>query len=268
MSVVNVYLSGNPDHDKVLKAFAAGCDGKLKMVEEYQPSDVAVVFGVFKKMVPVSVHRGKVIAKQKEHGLQTVILETGYINRGDGDEHHYAAGLNGLNGRADFRNEGMPPDRRLVDLKTWRQGENIILCGQVPWDASCDFSNHEQWLEKAVRAMQLHTDRPIVFRPHPKCQIPPFEGCDYSTKPLAHDLKNAWACVTFNSNSAVEAAIQGIPVFAFDEGSMVWPICNKSFAKIESPEMLDREQWLNDLSYTQWTMQEMKEGKTWSHLFR
>lgn len=276
---VSVYLSGNPDHDKVLKAFAEGCNGKLKMVEEYQPSDVAVVFGVFKKMVPVSVHRGKVIAKQKEHGLKTVILETGYINRGDGDEHHYAAGFDGLNGRADFRNKGMPADRRLVELKPWREGQNywngtswamrpIVVCGQVPWDASVDWTDHEDWLVSVVRAINLNTDRTVVFRPHPKCQIPPIPGSEYSTKPIAEDLKNAWACVTFNSNSAVEAAIQGIPVFAFDEGSMVWPIANKRLDKIETPEMPDREQWLNDLSYAQWTMQEMREGKAWQHLFR
>lgn len=265
--MVSVYLSGNPDHDKVLKAFAAGApDAKLKMVEEYQPSEVAVVFGVFKKMVPLSVHRGKVIAKQKEHGLNTVVLETGYINRGDGDEHHYAAGLNGLNGRADFKNRGMPPDRRLVELKPWKQGENIILCGQVPWDASLDWTDHEEWLEKAIRGMQLHTDRPIIFRPHPKCQMPPFE-CGYSTKPLSHDLKNAWACVSFNSNCGVEAAIQGVPVFDFDDGSMVRSISNKSFDKIETPLMPNRDRWISDLGYTQWTMKEMKEGKAWAHLF-
>lgn len=266
---VNVYLSGNPDHDKVLKAFYEGApDAKLKMVEEYQPSDVAVVFGVFKKMVPLSKWRGKVIAKQKEHGLQTVVLETGYINRGDGDEHHYAAGLNGLNGRADFRNKGMPSDRRLVELKPYKQGEKIILCGQVPWDASVDFTDHEAWLEKAVRAICLHSDRPIVFRPHPKCQLPPFDGCEYSTKPLIQDLKHAWACVSFNSNSGVEAAINGVPVFDFDDGSMTRSISTKSFSEIESPKLSDREQWLNDLSYTQWTMQEFREGKAWRHLFR
>lgn len=265
---VNVYLSGNPEHDRVLKAFAEGCDAKLRMVEEYQPSDVAVVFGVYKKLVPLSQHRGKVIAKQKEHGLETVILETGYINRGAGELNHYAAGLGGLNGRADFRNRGMPPDRRLVDLKPYKQGQKIIVCGQVPWDASVQDTVHEEWLDKTVHALQLHTDRPIVFRPHPKCQLPPIDGTEYSTKLLLEDLKNAWAVVTFNSNAAVESLIEGVPVFAFDKGSMVWDVCNKKLGKIEEPELFDREQWLNDISYTQWTPQEMREGKAWNHLFR
>jgi hypothetical protein len=265
----NIYLSGNPEHDRVLKAFCQGApDAKLRMVEEYSPSDVAVVFGVFKKMVPISVHRGKIISRQKEHGLATVILETGYLNRGDGENNHYAAGLNGFNGRADFRNKDMPPDRRLVELKPWKQGDKIMLCGQVPWDASCDFSDHEAWLEKTVRALHLHTDREIIFRPHPKCKIPPLTGTTYSLNPLSQDLREAWAVVTFNSNTAVEAVIQGIPVFADDAGSMAMPVANVALSNIEDPWMPDRDQWLNDLCYTQWTPQEMREGKAWKHLMR
>lgn len=265
---VNVYLSGNPEHDLVLKAFADGCGGKLKMVEEYQPSDVAVVFGVFKKMVPLSIHRGKVIAKQKEHGLKTVILETGYINRGSTEFHHYAAGFDGLNGRADFRNKGMPPDRRLVDLKPYKQGEKIVVCAQVPWDASVDFTDHEEWLDRAIRAIQLTTDRPIVFRPHPKCQLPPIEGTEYSTKPFAEDLKNAWATVSFNSNCGVESVLAGVPTFAFDIGSMAWDVATRALSKIEEPELFNREKWLNDISYAQWSVKELREGKAWQHLSR
>jgi len=74
--------------------------------------------------------------------------------------------------------------------------------------------------------------------------------------------------VTFNSNSGVEALLQGVPVLAFDEGSMVWSLCNRSLSDIESPSLPDRAQWLNDLSYAQWTLAEMKEGLAWKHLYR
>jgi hypothetical protein len=72
--------------------------------------------------------------------------------------------------------------------------------------------------------------------------------------------------VTFNSNSGVEAALAGVPVFAFDEGSMVWEIANKTFDAIDNPQRPDRTQWLADLSYAQWTPREMREGKAWRHL--
>ena len=71
----------------------------------------------------------------------------------------------------------------------------------------------------------------------------------------------------FRSNSGVEALLEGIPVFAFDDGSMAWSVCNRSLTDIESPSLPDRTQWLNDLSYAQWTLGEMKEGLAWRHLF-
>jgi hypothetical protein len=37
--------------------------------------------------------------------------------------------------------------------------------------------------------------------------------------------------------------------------------------KIESPEMPDRDQWLSDLAYCQWTPAEMRSGVVWKHLF-
>lgn len=266
--IVRTYLSHSEQENLVLRAFHDGCPESktLTSLDDYAPSDVAVVMGVFKKHVPVSFPRGHVIREQKRLGKQVVILETGYINRGDGPHNHYAVGLNGLNGRADFKNKGSSADRA-VPLKPWKEGQNVVLCGQVPWDASLDWTDHKAWLELAVRNIFLRSNRPVIFRPHPKCKLQPIKGTIYSTRPLLEDLKDAHCCVTFNSNSAVEAAIEGVPVFAFDEGSMAWAIANKSFDDIENPQKPDRTQWINDLTFSQWTPGEMREGLAWRHLF-
>jgi hypothetical protein len=272
-SVIRVYLSGNLVHDRVLEAFAAGCEDEVELVKDfkYEPSSVAVIFGVRKSKVPISWPRGEVFRQQREKNLDVVVLETGYINRGDGENHHYAAGLNGLNGNADFRNLAMPDTRfkKLgVEPRPWRaDGEHIILCGQVPWDASVDHINLVDWLKYAAHRIKQHTKRPIIFRPHPYAMLPPIEGCDYSTDNLAHDLHGAWALVSFNSNSGVEAALAGIPVFGFDKGAMYLPIANQYFRQMGKPFMPDRSDWLNNLAYAQWTPQEMREGRTWNHLF-
>ena len=274
---INVYLSGNPTHDRVLRAFQAGCGGQLRAVEEYEPSEVAVIFGVYKSRVPQSFARGEVFRQQREKNLDVIVLETGYINRGDGEAHHYAAGFNGLNGRADFRNQGMPDDRALLLRKehglrclAWREtGKHVLLCGQVPWDASVEMcENYPEWLKHITRRIRHHTDREIRFRPHPlgpDLQIP---GCSHSTVPLAEDLNDCWATVSFNSNTGVESVIDGIPTFAFDEGAMAKGMANMWLADLENPKTPDRHQWLNDLAYTQWTPEEMKKGLTWRHLFR
>ncbi len=270
--MVRIYLSGDPVHDRVLTAFYEGCPESV-LIENfrYEPSEIAVIFGVHKKKIKQSWPRGNVFRQQREKNLDVIVLETGYINRGDGQNHHYAAGFNGLNGRADFRNKGMQQERfdaLNVQMRPYSPGEYILLCGQVPWDASVDHSDHKAWLAETVREIKTLTTRPIVFRPHPMATLPRLDGCEYSTAPLAEDLPRAHAVVTFNSNSGVEAALFGKPVFAADEGSMVWSIANKRLDQINDPEYIDRKQWARDLAYCQWTPAELREGKAWAHLMR
>jgi len=98
------------------------------------------------------------------------------------------------------RNQGMPNDRaKLLDieLKPYRQGEHVVLCGQVPWDASVDTTNHVAWLKESAATLRKYP-RPVVFRPHPSASLPPIKGCKYSKQHLSEDLRNAWAVVTFN----------------------------------------------------------------------
>ena len=271
--MIRAYLSGNPVHDRVITAFAEGCNAQLVEGWKYEPSEVAVVFGVHKSKIKASWPRGKIIQKQREKNFDVIVLETGYVNRGDGENHHYAAGWNGLNNRANFLNHNMDDERWKMlgtPLRPYSKGENVILCAQIPWDASVEGTDHPKWVKTVASQIKMLTDRKCIFRPHPlqKDSIPTPYGWEVSTVPLEDDLANAHCVVTFNSNSAVEALIWGKPVWAFDEGSMVWEVCNKSLLDIEQPNYPRREQWANDLAYTQWTPEEMKEGLAWKHLSR
>ena len=271
--MIRIYLSGDPVHDRVLHAFYEGCPVEKKLVEnfEYEPSEVAVIFGVHKSKVKKSWPRGAVFRQQREKKLDVIVLETGYINRGDGESHHYAAGFNGLNGRADFRNKNMGPDRwdaLRVQLRPYSRGDHVLLCSQVPWDASVDHTDHKKWVFETAKRLQGLTNRPIVFRPHPLAKLPPIPGCGFSEKPLEEEVANAHAVVTFNSNSAVESLILGKPVFAFDEGSMVWEVANRNLQDINEPLYPARQQWARDIAYCQWTPEEMAKGMAWAHLFR
>lgn len=271
---VNFYVSGNETHDAVMQAMYMGCPEPkfVRKVDDYEPSDIAVVFGIYKKAVPASHARGHIIYEQQKLGKDVIVLETGYINRGDMPDNHYAVGLNGMNGRADFRNSNSPPDRAKllnVHLKPWRTaGEHILLCGQVPWDSSVEGTDHQQWLLKTFTQLIQHTDRPIIFRNHPlapKLHIP-FARVSMA-ETIEEELEGAWAHVSFNSNSGVDAVIAGVPSFAFDDYSMVTPLAKRELASIESPARPDREQWLNNIAYAQWTPDELAEGKAWQHLY-
>lgn len=272
---VVVYTADNESENHVLRSFYDGCplpDKHITDLDNYEPSDVAVVFGTYKRQVPISFRRGNVVHNQKRLGKTAVILETGYIFRGAGPDHYYAAGLNGLNGRANFNNKNSPPDRyselldKGLDVKPWREdGEHVLVCGQVPWDASVDHIDFMKWVSVTEDILRRATPRRLIYRPHPLADTSSFMEKS-KNKHLADDLKNCWCVVTFNSNSAVEAAISGIPVVAMDEGSMALPIAN-NIGEISHPNMPDRTQWLSDIAYAQWTPAEMKEGKAWLQLF-
>ena len=156
-------------------------------------------------------------------------------------------------------------------MKEYSRGKYILLCGQVPWDASVEGSNHIEWLEETIERLKQKTEMGIVFRPHPLSDLPPFRGAGYSRIRLEEDIAGAHAVVTFNSNTGVDAALAGKPVFAADEGSMVWNLCNRDLKDIKEPKywpMNDRAQWAFNLAYAQWTPLEMREGLAWKHLFR
>lgn len=273
---IGVFITGNnEEHDQTLHAFATGLqclglDYFITSVNTYKECDVAVVFGVGKKNVPISYARGEIIRIHRAAGKDVVILEKGYVKR----DEYYAVGLNGLNGRADFVNEDMPSDRweKLgVGLSQWREdGEHIILCGQVPSDASVQNVDIIRWCSAMARDIMLITNMKILFRPHPLAvqQTPLLLGTKLSRNKLSYDLKNAWATVTYNSNSAVESIIAGVPAFAFDEGSMALPLACTSISELGRPALPGRQQWANNLAYTQWTLEEMSTGEPWLHIRR
>lgn len=93
-------------------------------------------------------------------------------------------------------------------------------------------------------------------------------GVDLSRGSFADDLENARLVVTFNSNSAVESVIAGVPAIAMDMGSMAWPVTAHMLEDVNSPVRCDRTQWAHDLAYTQWNLDEMRSGEAWAHLSR
>lgn len=269
----NFYLTGNDEvHDRTVKALYEGCpvEKELRPVQDYEPSDVAVVFGVFKKAVPFSRFRGYVIEQQKAVG-KTIVLETGYIKRGDDDNSYYAAGFDGLNGRADFRNKDMPSDRWKtlnVELKPWKSDDGVVLlAGQVPWDASVQHVNYQEWVIATLADIKRHSRRQVIFRKHPKCNWAPSD-VEVSDLSIEADLERTYAVVTFNSNTCVDATLSGVPAFVRDQGAMTWRLGNFSIYELENPKRPDRQKWANDIAYAQWTRDEMRSGQTWNHLFR
>lgn len=266
----------NEEHLDVLLAFtkgiiACGHDPIVYAVTDYQPVDLAVVFGVGKKDVPISWPREHVIQSQHLRKKHVIILEKGFIKR----DKYYMVGFDGLNNKADFANGGSPPDRWNnlgVKIKPWTtNGKNILVCGQVPSDASVQNVDIIQWCAYAISQIKKITERTIVFRPHPLAinRTPAIIGASYSTNTFEDDLRNSMAVVTYNSNAATDAILGGVPAFTFDAGSMTWDITSHNINDINNPHYPlkeDLQQWANNIAYTQWNKEEMECGLPWLHL--
>ena len=107
-----------------------------------------------------------------EQHKPTIVLEVGGIQRGT----TWKVGLNGINRDGDYFSTGNNNDRaRLLglELKPWRtDGEYILIAGQhdksLQWQNMPSMSN---WFLDTYDTIRQHTDRPIIFRPHPRCRL-------------------------------------------------------------------------------------------------
>jgi len=293
---VNRHSGNNPIAQGCISSFCNGLNRlgvkfSVAYEDEYDknPCDIAVIFGAYKKILKTYGIRKKIYYNQKIAGKRVLVLERGFIKR---DTYH-SVGWNFINGRADFKNKHMPNDRvgaLGVELSDWKDdGENIVFCGQVPWDVSVQHINSEpmkrvpqkilvggylKWCTDTVKKIQKVSNRKIIFRPHPLFPYKDWhmdgmpKNVAFSNAPFEDDLDNAWCTVVFNSNCSVESVINGVPTFAFDEGCMAWDVANKGISNIDSPKMPDRVQWLNDISYSQWNLNEFSEGMPWAHITR
>lgn len=262
---VRVYQRNfQPHANKYIKAFIDGLKrhgekGSWLNVANYEPSDLAVIWGV---------RHPHIIQGQRERGLDYLVMERGYF----GDRMKCCSlGFNGLNGHAEFCAENSPADRwekHGVEVKPWRTGgDYALVMGQVDGDQSVQGVDLPVWYCEVLQKLGEKTDAPIYFRPHPQArQRVGFSGFDgLKTWSLDEALGGAFVAVTYNSNSGVDAALAGIPVVAMNRGSMAWEVASREVDFGHTP---DRAQWLNDLAHKQWTIEEIAAGDAWAHLQR
>lgn len=181
-----------------------------------------------------------------------------------------------------------------IKIKDWNSsGEHIIIMGQKEGDSALvrlyenGYKSFYNWVEDVIDQIRKYSDRKIIIRPHPRNLDRGMKhakriekkyanvfvtsnvkrGGNRGGESLLEDLKNAHCVVTFNSLSAIESVVQGVPVFALDKGSMVWPIAHKDFSQIENLNYnIDLQNWKNKIAYTFWNKHEVKSGETWAHL--
>ena len=201
-----------------------------------------------------------------------IVLEVGGIKRGT----TWKVGLNGINRDAFFGDGGNDSVRANLlglSLKPWRtDGEYILLCGQH--DKSQQWNmlpSMERWVVETIESIQSYTDRSIIFRPHPRCPVKDVENRfkhvirqDPRQIPNTYDdfdmgFDNIYCTVSWTSNPGIHSVIEGIPSYT-SPSSLAWDVSIKSLTNLDNPPMPDRQQWLNDYAYTEWTVDEIAQG--------
>lgn len=209
----------------------------------------------------------RLINLAKRAGVPYLVVELAYLGKRD---HWISMGFNGLNGRADFNNVNVPADRWEKhwqhQMKPWKKGgDYALICGQVPGDAALEHVDINRFYRDAAQAAREKHGK-VFFRPHPWMpeghrELPGVPTLDGSLEDALAGAKCVYTC---NSNTGVDAAMAGVPVYAYDSGSMAWEVAQTSLTG--APLRPDREDWGRKIAYCQWLPEEVQNGDAWEHL--
>jgi hypothetical protein len=128
------------------------------------------------------------------------------------------------------------------------------------------YPESKNWLTETITKLKQYTDRTIIIREKPDQPLLDDIGnivgrSEKITHHIKQDLANAHCVVAYSTGSAIEAALQGIPVI-INEVSPAYHISN-SIEQIENLQAKDRQSWLNWMAYNQFTSEEFKSGHAW-----
>lgn len=157
-------------------------------------------------------------------------------------------------------------------FQPWRErGAHILLAGSSEkYHEFYGMKHPTAWAQRTVDELRKHTTREIIYRPKPSWrEATPIKGARFNREGSIDDaLEGAWALVTHGSNAVFESVLAGVPTITLGP-AVSSPISSHELTEIESPRlatMNERHQWLWNLAWWQWTMQEMAAGDAWKFL--
>ncbi|MGY8865355.1 MAG: hypothetical protein ACKVJK_06950 [Methylophagaceae bacterium] len=192
-----------------------------------------------------------------------------------------------------------PTDTSLNDIYTEEHYKNLVKYTEgdgIKW-------NYINYLHKIIREISTYTREDIKIRLHPRfldkygdiSKEGAFFGSfnqgvknkiiystnyeDYSEtnggSGFQKDLDGARVVVSYSSNALVEAVCEGIPTVALSETSHAYPVSFHSLDILGEENLsqlldsyTDRQQWLNECAYTQWTVDEINSGEVHKMLLK
>lgn len=200
----------------------------------------------------------------KERGVPYLVMELGYF----GERHQWnSLTYNGLHGHG-YWPQALSEPRPRPPMRPWRTGGSyVLLCGQVNGDVALTDMDPKVWYPKTVDLLRARFRMPVWFRGHPRWPWDYPENADRrfhgnpnaeSGMSLEKNLDGAALAATYSSTCAVNSVLAGVPTLVESVGCPAWPVAGHGMHAV--PTRPDREAWVHELSYRQWSEAEMAEG--------
>ncbi|MHB1086129.1 MAG: hypothetical protein ACYCZ0_00080 [Minisyncoccota bacterium] len=229
-------------------------------------SDIAVFYGF-------DLNLRRVFNEYRAAGKTVVYVDLGYWGRRDGGAltGYHKIVVNARHPTAYFQNRNRDPVRAQrfgLKFEDWQRGRYILVAGMSAKSAEVEGYRPAEWERTAINTIRHLTDRPIIYRPKPSWKdAKPIPGADF--QPGINDLQDllldCHAVVTHHSNVAIDGLLAGIPAYCV--AGAATRLAHTDIQMIETPRFpSDREAFVNDLAYTQYTPAEMRAGVAWRYL--
>jgi hypothetical protein len=202
------------------------------------------------------INNESLLIDRRERKLPFWFVDSGYTNFLTGKKTWHRLVVNDLH-LVPNPESGFPANR--LDLlpclpRPWRQdGEAILVVENSEYHCRQQGTTLEAWRMNVLQKLKAHTDRAIVFRP---------KNLDRKTRDNLYDHlchSDYYCVITDASAAAIEAVWAGIPIITLGRHISV-PVARTGLHKINSLYRGPIGDWLCALTYSQWTLAEMKSG--------
>lgn len=193
-------------------------------------------------------------------GASVLIAENAWLGPEDKDKHHFAICRNHHNGAGTWHigDEARPLDVRITP---WRKSGTHILVLSQRGLGEVGVAQPPRWKETIEARLKHMTDRPIQFRPHPGIRPHPPGYTEVG-------LDDCWAAIVWASGAGIKAICAGVPVFYEFRQWIGAPAAKWGFSDIENPYLGERDTMLRNVSWAQWTAEEIARGEPFKWLLR
>lgn len=172
---------------------------------------------------------------------------------------------------------------RLGNISNYKKNDKVLIVGQKLFDGSVGSIDFFRpiiiWLWLIKYAFICRKYKEIVFSTHPLSKLSKtelmltkiikltaklFKNLSITDDSVINLVKNNRfnLCVTYSSGACFDATISGIPLICSYKKSMGYGFYPKNYKEYLNYEYTDKKRldWLCWLSYTEWTVSEIKNG--------